>query len=561
MSGIAGLYIKKTLEHARYNECLDEAVLMAENLVNPYSEPANIVYKDQNLILSCVQRPSFDVNNPVVSLFQEDNTFTLVDGRVYLASDKEFPGNCAQYFYNKYGRTLTKECELTEDGEYIVISFDKVSKSLSITSDIFGYRALYIYENDEAVYFTSEVKAFLFIKSFSAEISARSIVNFFEYGVLPENDTWFKEVKMIGPGETLGFSGESNWKFTRNYCFDAEKTKKNVSFNEALKHTHHLFNKAIKKRLSARDKSKIAVKLSGGLDSRAVFASLYSLGENITAFTFGKKESYDFRIASAVTKKLSIKHILTAMDESNWFDGRIKAVWDMDGQLDMRHMHGVVDMHKYSKHDLHFSGVLGGAIIGGLFQEKWPIMSPFDVIRFKLRRFSGASMLYSINFIEERTPFHDLELNKYLLSLPQEYLSGSKLYNKMLLTYHPSVFRMIPWQHSMLPLWFNPKLHSYSQKLIGLISNLQMRKSKTYLEWRFSNEELWARQEPVRTMINDFLLSDNPLYVAYIDKELTQNKVRNYLKGNNSLITFVLRLLTIEVWLNSVKQKGPIINS
>jgi asparagine synthetase B (glutamine-hydrolysing) len=558
MSGIVGLYIKKPLDHAMYNERLDEALLMAENLVNPYSEAANIVYKDQNLILSCVQRPSFDVSNPVVSQFQEDNTLTLVDGRVYLAADKEFLGNCAQYFYSKYGDTLTKKCELTEDGEYIVVAYDKSLKSLTLASDFLGHRALYIYENEEVVYFSSEVKAFLFIESFPAEIRAKSIVNFFEYGVLPENDTWFNNVRMIGPGETLAFIGESNWEFTRNIFFDTEKLNNNVSFNEALKHTRYLFDNAIKKRLPPKDKSKVAVKLSGGLDSRAVLASLYSLREDITAFTFGKKESYDFRIASAVTKKLSVKHIKTEMNEANWFDGRVKAVWDMDGQLDMRHMHGVVDMHKYSKHDIHFSGVLGGAIIGGFLREKWPAMDPLDVIRYRLRRFSGSSMSYSANFIEERMPFYDRELNHYLLSLPNEYLARSRLYNKLLIVGFPLVFRMIPWQHTMLPLWFNPKLHTYSQKLMSIISNLQMRKSKTYLEWRFSNEELWARQEPVKAKIDDYLLSTSPLYADYIDKILTQNKVKSYLKGNNSLINFVLRLLTIEIWLLSVKRKGPL---
>ena len=93
---------------------------------------------------------------------------------------------------------------------------------------------------------------------------------------------------------------------------------------------------------------------------------------------------------------------------------------------------------------------------------------------------------------------------------------------------------------------------------MSIISNLQMRKSKTYLEWRFSNEELWARQEPVKAKIDDYLLSTSPLYADYIDKILTQNKVKSYLKGNNSLINFVLRLLTIEIWLLSVKRKGPL---
>ena len=558
MSGIVGIYLKKNME-GRIDAFIDEAVLMAESLVNPYSQKVDIAYKDKRFILSFVQRPSFDKNNPVVSVFQSKKIITLVDGRVYLDSDQGTPQNCAQYFANEYGGDLTNKTELSEDGEYIVVMYDKIMMSLTLASDYFGHRALYVYEDENAVYFASEVKAFIFIESFSSEISTKSIVNYFEYGVLPENNTWFNGVRMIGPGEALSFEGESKWSSNIDNCLEKNKEKIEVTFDDALKETHRLFNSAISKRLPPSDnKSNIAVKLSGGLDSRAVLASLYSEDENVTTFTFSKKKSYDFRIASMVVRKLSIKHIKTEIDEKNWFSSRIKAVWDIDGQLDMRHMYGVVDMHKYSNYNLHFSGVLGGAIIGGFFREKWPALSPIDVIRYRLRRFSGTSMLYSTNFIEERMRFYDLELNKFLLSLPPEYLSGSKLYNKMLLTYYPSVFKMIPWQHTMLPLWMPSKFHTYSHKFISIVSNLQMRKSKTYLEWRFSNEELWARQEPVCTIINDFLLSDTPLYAAYIDKTLTQNKVKSYLKGNNRVINFVLRLLTIEVWLQSIKSRAPI---
>lgn len=199
--------------------------------------------------------------------------------------------------YEEYGESI---CEKL-DGMFAFALWDIKKKSLFLARDKIGKKPLYYCLHENALIFSSEIKAFS-VHVFPLEINQESMAQYLTLRFSPDSQTIVKGVKKLLPGTHALFKkGELT---TKEYYSLPSFNQRNSS---NVKKTDELIEKAVKKRLISD--VPIGVFLSGGLDSSALVAYMSRFTNKIKTFsvTFDSKvDESDY--ARLVAKKFNTEH-------------------------------------------------------------------------------------------------------------------------------------------------------------------------------------------------------------------------------------------------------------
>lgn len=169
------------------------------------------------------------------------------------------------------------------NGMWAASIYNMDDNSLVLTRDRFGIKPLYYSNDNESLYFASEVK---FITEFVNVSLNQNIVN--EYldncHLDFSEDTFYNEISELAPGSYLIYNSEKiiikeYWTFTPNLNDD-------ISYEKAQNNISMLFDKSIDFRM--RSDVEVGSLLSGGLDSNAIVGNLNyrnNLGKNFQVFS------------------------------------------------------------------------------------------------------------------------------------------------------------------------------------------------------------------------------------------------------------------------------------
>ncbi|MBO2544266.1 asparagine synthase (glutamine-hydrolyzing) [Salegentibacter sp. BDJ18] len=188
-----------------------------------------------------------------------------------------------------------KSCLNQLNGMFSFAIWDNNEKKLFAARDRFGVKPFFFSEEDEAFYFSSEIKA---IKSLIRAKSPNEKVwaNYFVYGSygMP-GETFYENIQQLPGGHFLEYH-EGNLKLNKWYNF--EKGLKSYShilpFEEAKKSYFEILSDSISLRFRAD--VPIGFNISGGVDSSLLLALVNRLhgNKNIQAYTFFTgDENYD----------------------------------------------------------------------------------------------------------------------------------------------------------------------------------------------------------------------------------------------------------------------------
>jgi asparagine synthase (glutamine-hydrolysing) len=230
----------------------------------------------------------------------------------------ELDTNCILKLLDKFGIDGLKYI----DGMYAIVVYDVVNKELIFTRDPSGQKHLYYYvDQNSKIIVSSEIKTILNIKNNKNFLSALGIKEFFSIGLNPNNYTFIKGIYKLLPGEIICYSIKKK-SIIKKYFL-----KKKIS---TIKLTNkNLIKKNILSHLSS--KKKIALNLSGGIDSNLILNEIIKSGKKIDIFsTFcesqDKNFNNDFYIARSIAKKLNLKFIETYVTKKIFFDNIIKVI-------------------------------------------------------------------------------------------------------------------------------------------------------------------------------------------------------------------------------------------
>jgi len=407
------------------------------------------------------------------NFFLKNGIYISIEGEQYDFQDSGFEELLFEsYIHQTLESTLNKL-----DGYFNAIIYDSSINKVFLISDRYGMRMLYYYFKDGRFAWSGEVKGLLGLDFVDKAISQTSFDCFMDLGYLLEDNTWFEHIKLIKPATIMEFDIESKKLSEKYYWKWSEIKQQDISFDDAAEKLGYLFIDAVKKRFNPSQK--IGIALSGGLDSRAIFATVNHLYPEYKGhtYTFGINGCDDIGIAKLVVEKTECEHTIFTFTDNNWFEPRIEKIWNTDGMLDMMHMHGSEFVHEVSANcDFSFNGYAGDVVCGGGWFGKIPLNKRASSIELKIfydkyidickidedfydinscephlymnrvRRFTNMGTVNGLTNIDQRKPFFDNNLIEFIYSIPDEYRKDNKLYSVMLLKFFPTFFKDIPWQ-------------------------------------------------------------------------------------------------------------------
>lgn len=469
------------------------------------------------------------------------------------------------------------------DADFCAALYDKEKQKIKLISDRYGMRLLYWYHKDGIFAWGSEVKAILAIKDINKELNPTSYDCFMDLGYLVGEHTWFKDTKLINPASVVEFDLNTNTSKQYYYWKWADIKTYSLSFDNAVDELTNLLIKSTSKRFNTDER--IGLSLSGGLDSRTIFAAVTFLYPEYKgyAYTFGIPNCTDINIAKQVASQSNNwNYDCFFFDSNNWFEHRFEKIWNTDGMQDMQHMHGSEFLGPISQHiDINLNGYAGGLLTGEWIKPsnenqrindkqakvlfgKHAYLAPFNndfynikhidpyIYMNRNRRFTNMGMVNSLVKIEQRKPLMDNEVVSLLMSLPDEYRLNNRLYSAMLQKHFPKYFKSIPWSRTGKPVSIirepNVPIRVMNKAKREFRSLLGIQPNKNYTDY-----PAWIRNKEVSTHLLDLLNPKNAEYTRLTNNDLSKRWLEPHLKNKKiNYANQILRAATIEIYLRQV---------
>lgn len=188
--------------------------------------------------------------------------------------------------YEYYGT----DCFTKFNGMFAIAIYDKKKETLILGRDRLGVKPLYIYQKDDELHFSSEIKSFLSFDEFDKTIDNQSIHNYMKFNYIPIPNTIYKYVKHIEPASFYEINVKTlDTKTTKYWKISNIKENENISEEEVFDKIDEILTDAIKIRL--RSDVGIGAFLSGGLDSSLVCAmTKKKFDVSLDTYSIGFKE-------------------------------------------------------------------------------------------------------------------------------------------------------------------------------------------------------------------------------------------------------------------------------
>jgi asparagine synthase (glutamine-hydrolysing) len=442
------------------------------------------------------------------------------------------------------------------DGIFAAAVYDAAHFRILLITDRYGLKPLYVYRARHELAWASEYKAFTALPSFQVRVDTAAVSDFFRAGCLLDNRTWFRGVSMLEPASLLTFDTLNGTTGLVNYWNPGMRPSLPLSAtqDEIVEELGCRFNSAVASRCFKGEK--VGVTLSGGLDSRAIFAALPSSYTPV-AISFGTKGCADLRIAAEVVQKRKCRHTTFIPSMPDWLRARIPAVWWLECGINIMHLHSIPFLHRMRKMaDVMQNGFLGDATIGGGYLNN-PFRNEWNTIRNRGRRSIYQGIRLQEIFFTTRLPFFDNRFFDFAMALPKRYRRFSYIYNTMLLHWFPDYFIEIPWQKWGSPITesrIKMRMRVRTKQLSGGALSLL---EKTGLFHRSANTvdyidyTRWMHDSATQVFITELLNSSSAIYPEFISRETAQKTLRRVLRGHDDTER-LLRYVTFEIWLQQL---------
>lgn len=420
-------YIGKDLDLEKYIKGFDETISRGPDQTK--------ILKLNNGFLGFHRLAIMGLNENGMQPFNLDSSYSICNGELYgfrkikdelIKKGYKFKGesDCEIILplYKEYGVSMFSML----DAEFAMIIYDDNTNSLIAARDPIGIRPLYYgYNDNNEIIFASEPKNLINL--------SKSILPF------PPGH-YYKDGKFIEYTNIVEVNNITN-----------------DSIDNICKNIHDKLITGVEKRLDAD--APVGFLLSGGLDSSLVcgISSKY-LNKPIRTFAIGMNEdAIDLKYAKKVADFIGSIHtevIITKDDVLNALETVIKIL----GTYDITTIRASIGMYlvcKYIHENTDIKVLLTGEISDELFGYKYTDFAPnakefqdeavkrvhelhmYDVLR--------ADRCISVNSLEARVPFGDLDFVRYVMSINPEIKMNKYNMGKYLLRHAFEKDNIIPY--------------------------------------------------------------------------------------------------------------------
>ena len=515
----------------------------------------------------------------------------------------------AELFLRCFKR-LGRESLCGLNGIYVIVIWDSLEKKLTIINDRHGFRKLYYLHSGNKFFFATEISAMCWNHDFPKSVDEIGLSNFLMFGYLLDDRTLFENIKILPQASVLTYSDnqlsiEKYWDYS--FYRDDEPVWLEDYYVDGL---YEVIENAIRKRVNGLNK--IAIPLSGGLDSRVIAGMLHNIGfpGKVITYSYGNKNSYDVIYGRQIAQKLHYIHHFVPIDMSyikNYageftrvndgmitclnahmgvgknFLERIKTYNVITGFLGdvqtgvftvARGIEGItndeqivkilfskfgdgmdeMELENYLKEDI-YRRVKGANYT--MFRDCYyrsPSKNKFFKSRYvnliqRQRRYTQFNIYCYENFTDVCAPFTDNNVVDFNLHTPPALLIGQNIYKKMIVKYFPEV-ASVPWNRTKLPLNASWLRKGLHWRWERLNRNSLVRKT-IGRRYAMMNDNYLNTAEAIRTGSRDFVVEhirDNPFLAEYFHMDRIHQMLDNHMSGRVNEYGKITALLTLSLW-------------
>ena len=321
MCGFIGTVSKNEILHDKLEKCNEQLICRGpdKKKVLETSEDS-INFKGIFNRLSIIDLSS-NADQPMVS--HDKNYILMFNGEIYnhaelrsqlIKKGYKFESSHSDtesllYSFIEYGE---KTPEMLR-GQFSFIFFDKRKKNIYLCRDRLGQKPLYYFLDKETLNFSSNLISLANYCEFK-EVNESSIFNYLNYGISTGENTIFKKIMRVLPGELIKIDLSKNiFENNSNVYWELENYYDNKKFNEEE------FVDILEESVLLRTNSDVpfATFLSGGLDSTSIIKSQKNMNLEVNSFSVYMNESkFDERkYCEKVSKVYNTNHDYVQFDE------------------------------------------------------------------------------------------------------------------------------------------------------------------------------------------------------------------------------------------------------
>lgn len=224
-------------------------------------------------------------------------------------------------------------------GNYSIAIYCRDTRDFMLFNDRMGPRRIYYADLGDILVFAPEVKAISFLPGFNRELDWKGLADFFNYGYVLGDKTFFRDIKSLPSASALTCSWHPNaLRVEKYWC--PEYSEKPGSMMELSEMGYSLLRDSIAEKVAHADS--VISPISGGLDSRIILAALKEshAGIPIKPVTYGQRFSSEYTNARKVCSRLGFdNHSLVDINPKDLLPVYSPAVWLSEGMIPMLNCH------------------------------------------------------------------------------------------------------------------------------------------------------------------------------------------------------------------------------
>lgn len=281
--------------------------------------------------------PVWNETHDVVLIFTGEEFSDTSDVDALRVSGHRFNADDASWIvhaYEELGPVFVERLNGCFSGLVVDLRQDKAI----LFNDRFGLGRIYLHENADGVYFSSEAKSLLRVLPAVRQIDPVGLAEFGSAGCAMRQRTLFSGISLLPPASRWTYS---HGRLERKEAYFQKETWEKLprlgeeEFYERLRGT---FARIVPRRF--RGRSRVGVSLTGGLDGRMIMACSGHAPGTLPCYTFGGtyRDCTDVTFARQVAQRCGQPHQVIPVDDT--FLGQFaklaeKSVYVSDGAMDV----------------------------------------------------------------------------------------------------------------------------------------------------------------------------------------------------------------------------------
>jgi asparagine synthase (glutamine-hydrolysing) len=528
---------------------------------------------------------------------------------VLVFSGEEFPdpglaGHLKQHGHKLNGNGTSHLVHLYEDdpafpaglnGRFQGLLIDRSRRSAMLFNDRYGLQRLYYHESKDAFYFAAEAKAILAVRPELRSADPRGVADYVACGCVLENRTLFPHIYLLPTGSAW-ILRDGSVERKSSYFQPKEWEQQDPLEPEAYyREFREVFTRNLPRYFNG---ARVAVSLTGGLDTRMIMAWHENTPGALPCYSFGgaMRDSQDVRIARRVARACHQEHEVIRVGEeflSRFPHYAERTVYFTDGSLDVQ-FSPVLYVNERAREiaPVRMTGNYGGEVLRRLraLKSHKPNRRLFrseflPSIDKSMETYAGLTQCHPLSFIAFRqTPWHHyglFALEESQLSLRSPYLDNDLVRTAFrgqdaACQTEDLALRLIgdggrnllrirtdlglagtagplsqAISRNMLKFTFkadyayNYGMPQWLAQIDHLVSPLRL--ERLFLgRHKYYHFRIWYR-DALSKYIREMLLDSRTLSRPYLDRKNAEEMVQRHTRGDRNYTTEIHKMLTLEL--------------